>query len=313
MKHTRWFTLLLAVLLFCCAVPAGAYYDVYSGVRISDWALEDVTKANMSHYNLLCLSLSRTDMTLPITKAEFCDCLLRLVGSGGTDFGYPSPFTDTDRYSVYCLAQKGIVTGGEDGKFAPDGYLPRELAAVFIARTIKYLQYTYTPEECAPYSDANDISEWAQASVADVQCAGIMIGTDKGEFLPQEYLTREEAAILLVRLFEKLRDADNTLPYGYDFPIYIKGKEVVYRYDQNNTVSTFHIYDTGETLFTLEGNVTMVTNKYIIMETYGYSFPSVDAAYTHYGVYNLDGTLVEEMGLSKVDMYDKGYAEDWLF
>lgn len=61
----------------------------------------------------------------------------------------------------------------------------------------------YEEEVKQMYEDANDISKWAQEAVAECNKLGLMSG-DGTNFNPKAPLTREEAAVVIYRLFQKM-------------------------------------------------------------------------------------------------------------
>jgi N-acetylmuramoyl-L-alanine amidase len=53
--------------------------------------------------------------------------------------------------------------------------------------------------------DYDDIATWAKESVLNVYVAGIMIGNDEGRFNPKAPITRQEVAIVVNRLLQKIK------------------------------------------------------------------------------------------------------------
>lgn len=60
-------------------------------------------------------------------------------------------------------------------------------------------------ENAMKFKDSNKISKWAQEAVEKVSDAGIMVGDDKGDFNPKANLTRQEAAVILARILDKIK------------------------------------------------------------------------------------------------------------
>ena len=219
MKKLVSFVLAAAVL--CAGISAGAVYRD-GGVVLSDWAINDYHMAN--EYCILNWFTRGGDFTEPITRAEFCDMVFNVVRAARNgitaeiDAGRPEPFNDTDRYSVYCLEQLGVAKGTGVGIFDPEGTLTREQAAAFIYRAGEFLDFTYLPSEPEEFTDADEIALWARDAVEVMQAAGLMTGTDTGNFMPGEEITREQAAAVLVRFLEK---------NGFNYGIYVKDEDGV--------------------------------------------------------------------------------------
>lgn len=232
MKRRVRAAVLAALLLLTAAAPVRAAGQDESGLVLSDWAEDSYYKAN--EYCILNWYRRGGDFTAPVTRAEFCDMLFNAVqavrygAAAEIDVGQAEPFADTDRYSVYCLAQLGIVQGVGSGCFEPEGVLTREQAAVLMCRAAALLDFSCLPEEQTTFSDAGCIAPWAAAAVTEMQQAGLMTGTDAGAFLPQGYLTREQAAALLVRFVEKS---------GFNYGLYFRRDK---RIETEDELSAMH-------------------------------------------------------------------------
>ena len=96
---------------------------------------------------------------------------------------------------ILFIAEKGIARGDEKGHFHPDMPVTRAEFAAFILRLLN-------EEENA---DAASVFEdvlpdvWYAGSVGGAYALEIVQGAD-GKFLPNDYITREEAAVMLSRL-----------------------------------------------------------------------------------------------------------------
>lgn len=54
------------------------------------------------------------------------------------------------------------------------------------------------------FADSAEISSWAKPYVKKVTDAGIMVGDSSGRFDPKGFLTREQAAVIVAKLLEKM-------------------------------------------------------------------------------------------------------------
>ena len=199
---------LLTILLTGILLLPGLIQPVEaSNLKLSDWAINDYHMAN--EYGILNWFQRDSDFTVPITRAEFCDMVFSVVKASNYNISHdldvcqPDPFTDTDRFSVFCLEQLGIAKGVGGGRFDPQGALTREQAATFMNRAAEIMDFTFIPNEISPFTDEMQISDWAADAAKEMQAAGLIIGTDQGAFLPKEFLTREQAAAILVRFYQK--------------------------------------------------------------------------------------------------------------
>ena len=109
-------------------------------------------------------------------------------------------------HSVHILNLLGIISGRGNGYFDPQGNLTREEAAKILYEANRCFGYTDEFFYEVDYNDMDDISDWAKNSVISLGSKHIMLGTDKGNFLPKSHLTREQAIAVVVRLFEYIKN-----------------------------------------------------------------------------------------------------------
>ncbi|MFE5321174.1 InlB B-repeat-containing protein [Paenibacillus sp. NPDC056579] len=147
-----------------------------------------------------------------ITRAEFAAIIVRGLGlkleSGA------APFSDvkaSDWYSsaVHTAYAYGLIGGFEDGSFRPNDKITREQAMVIIAKAASLtglkdkIAVQTTSAALAPYTDAADVSGWAQSGVADSVQAGIVSGRNGAQLAPKMFITRAEVAAIVQRLLQK--------------------------------------------------------------------------------------------------------------
>lgn len=135
-----------------------------------------------------------------VTRAEFVKMICVMNGvSGGTDGAFKDINTG-DWYYKYVIAaySAGLINGVGDGSFAPDRSISREDAAVIISRVIKTKQMNNS----STFADYDKISDYAREAVGLLVAAGVVKGDDKGNFNPQNAISRGETAALLVRMQE---------------------------------------------------------------------------------------------------------------
>ncbi|MDO3412603.1 S-layer homology domain-containing protein [Saccharibacillus sp. CPCC 101409] len=141
-----------------------------------------------------------------ITRAEFVTLLMRAVeheGRAQTSANPANPFKDVPqgRYYTEYAAQAsalGIVTG-YGGKFRPNDSITREEAAVSLVRAAEYFSLPEKNANAAAFTDANDISAWAEAAVNRARAAGLLEGSG-GRFEPARTVSRAEVAAMVLRL-----------------------------------------------------------------------------------------------------------------
>ena len=139
------------------------------------------------------------------TRAQIVQILYNLAGEPAVTG--TTPFTDLTndwyRDAVLWAYQTGVVSGTGATTFSPDLPVTREQIAVILmayADGVQHLKHTWTPAELAVFPDGADVSDWAQAAMADAVALELISGmeTDGGTFLrPQGEATREQVATIL--------------------------------------------------------------------------------------------------------------------
>ncbi len=138
-----------------------------------------------------------------ITRAEFAKMILGYAA--GLPMGETVSFEDVssdDWYyqSVTSAAAKGLVSG-MGSEFCPNEYIKREDAALIVYRLLNLLGNS--PGGYRPFADRKDISEYAKEAVYTLGGAYIVQGNEDNMFLPQNSITRAEAAQLLYNAMKK--------------------------------------------------------------------------------------------------------------
>ncbi len=114
-----------------------------------------------------------------------------------------NPFTDMVNHwaaaDVLAMNKAGIVSGVSDTLFDPDRNITRAEFAAIIARALKL------SDKKADYKDVSD--EWFAPYVGACADAGIITGYD-GYFRPNDNITRQEMAVIIVNAYSYLGKAD---------------------------------------------------------------------------------------------------------
>lgn len=147
-----------------------------------------------------------------MTRAEFAATIVRALGlkpEAGA-----APFTDvreSDWHNGYILTawSYGLITGSPDGAFRPDERITREQAMAVLARAMELTNLKAKLPEAADgevplaFADADQVSGWAKAAIADIIRAGIVTGRSGAELAPKAHVTRAEVAAMVERLLIK--------------------------------------------------------------------------------------------------------------
>ena len=142
----------------------------------------------------------------PLTRYAFTEALVGMFFAldrrAACDF--PDVAADSPYYPYVASAQvRGIVNGYDDGTFSGQDAITREQVLALAARTLVDKKGYTLPQDIETYlsgfSDRGDLSGWASAQVALAVREGI---ASRGSvLLPQNNITREQAAVVLYRLF----------------------------------------------------------------------------------------------------------------
>ena len=166
------------------------------------------------------------------TKYRFAALLLAIVmlfSTAGTAFA--ADFSDTSTHwanaEIGRWSTLGIIEGA-DGRFRPDDPITRAETSVIIDRIMKYRtasQNTFTDLTTTWYTDA----------ILRVNAAGVILG-DAGRVRPTDYITRQEAVVVLCRALG-ISELDGATDFADDSAIASWAKPYVKALSQRGFVS----------------------------------------------------------------------------
>ena len=145
------------------------------------------------------------DFTKPLTRLQASAIAVAIAEKlSGKSVSSAKSKTYSDTKSRYALkaAGAGIYGGASEGKFNPDGAVDRQQLATFFYQALMYAKKNknvrYTPYESklARYSDSASIADWAKEAAAFMDALGLVEGSSRTEFLPEETLTIEQALVI---------------------------------------------------------------------------------------------------------------------
>ena len=136
-------------------------------------------------------------------------------------------FSDLDSHewaktAIYALAEAGAVNGSGDGKFLPQNSIKRE-------EFVKMLALSFKLGDKGADVSFNDVGEndWFKDSVRACVSNGIINGISDTEFGTGRYVTRQDAAAMLARMFNAPQP-DDTEKFGDDAEIADYAKDGIY-------------------------------------------------------------------------------------
>ena len=200
----RLFSCLLAAVVLLSAVPGLAISEAgYTDVPVDHWAYEDIRKVTDAG---LFQGVDATTFGVgeTMTRAQFVTALVRLFG-WETVIPESPTFTDcaeTGRW-FYSAVETAYANGALPpyaSTFRPMDPITREEMATMIVRSLGYTSLAGRLSASAlPFTDVTT----NQGYIAVAYDLGIVNGYDGGLFKPDQAATREQAAAVLGRLYDK--------------------------------------------------------------------------------------------------------------
>lgn len=145
------------------------------------------------------------DFTKPLTRLQASAIAVAIAEKlSGKSVSSAKSKTYSDTKSKYALkaAGAGIYGGASEGKFNPDGAVDRQQLATFFYQALMYskknknVRYTPYESKLARYSDNASIADWAKEAAAFMDALGLVEGSSRTKFLPEETLTIEQALVI---------------------------------------------------------------------------------------------------------------------
>ena len=136
-------------------------------------------------------------------------------------------FSDVDTNDWYYsnvmrAVELGILSGYTDGTFKPMNNITRRDFAIMLAQS---LGHDNDEEATSPFKDVAD-TDYGVSSIAYLYENEITVGDSNGNFNPDANITRQEAAIMLVKAFEATGTSSDL--YADDAQIASWAKSFVY-------------------------------------------------------------------------------------
>ncbi len=162
-----------------------------------------------------------------ITRGQYVEMLAKAIKLDTTKFEgttgskknptaivFPDvPSTRDDYKYIMAAYESGLTIGRENGHYYPDATLTREEAIVILLRALGLESLGLDTTPVTPFVDDAKISGWAKRNIYAAQRIGLISGDANGKFNPQTFVTKGEAAALVNRLIDYMRD-DLQADYG---------------------------------------------------------------------------------------------------
>ena len=207
------------------ALPFGAnLYGQVATFTTSEGA--EVYLGSVNPSNLLTSGESVLNVSSPVTLKVQSEAENR-IASYTLTVTTADQFSDVDTTDWYYsnvmrAVELGILSGYTDGTFKPMNNITRRDFAIMLAQS---LGHDNDEEATSPFKDVAD-TDYGVSSIAYLYENEITVGDSNGNFNPDANITRQEAAIMLVKAFEATGTSSDL--YADDAQIASWAKSFVY-------------------------------------------------------------------------------------
>jgi len=213
-KEVRFRRVICSFLVFCtifAAIPAlaaggGAPREFpFPDPDIPGWAKPYIWSA----YDRDLVSGNDSGYFAPLGNFTRAEAAMLLWNHAGQPDGYPpAPFPDVASHAWYApaiawAAAEGIVSGLDDGMFAPHHNITRQEVATLFHRYVGHVDgNTHVPPNVNlnHFTDRGQIAPWASASMRWAVHHRIVQGDTATTLSPTGHATRAQAATLIIRI-----------------------------------------------------------------------------------------------------------------
>ena len=195
--------LVFAMTVSLLTVGTGAVEPTY-GDTAGHWAESSIER--WSGHGIIQGSNGLFDPNGQLTCAQLATILAKLLKlPAAKDAGFTDNTADAWYYdAINRCAAAGILNGNGDGTVTPEAPITRERAMVMLARALG-IEPIRKPD-LTKYTDAAQVSAYAQGYVAALIEAGIVGGVTADELAPQNNITRAATVTILDRAISTYAD-----------------------------------------------------------------------------------------------------------
>ena len=195
--------LVFAMTVSLLTVGTGAVEPTY-GDTAGHWAESSIER--WSGHGIIQGSNGQFDPNGQLTCAQLATILAKLLKlPAAKDAGFTDNTADAWYYdAINRCAAAGILNGNGDGTVTPEAPITRERAMVMLARALG-IEPIRKPD-LTKYTDAAQVSAYAQGYVAALIEAGIVGGVTADELAPQDNINRASTVTILDRAISTYAD-----------------------------------------------------------------------------------------------------------
>ncbi|MBQ8523265.1 MAG: S-layer homology domain-containing protein [Clostridia bacterium] len=210
MKTNRIISFILAIMMVASMILVGTTVSAeevspYTDVKVKRWSFADIMYVTENGL----MNGTGEGIFAPaetMTRAMVVTVLYRLQGEPEVDYSTKSKDVKEGKWftnAVIWAAEKEIVNGVGDNKFAPMETITREQLATIIMRYAP-TEYIITNEtkDITGYADYKRVHEYAREALSWANAIGLITGVTEDTLAPREGATREQFAAILRRFKE---------------------------------------------------------------------------------------------------------------
>lgn len=268
--------LVFAMTVSLLTVGTGAVEPTY-GDTAGHWAESSIER--WSAYGIIQGSNGQFDPNGQLTCAQLATILAKLLKlPAAKDAGFTDNTADAWYYdAINRCAAAGILNGNGDGTVTPEAPITRERAMVMLARALG-IEPIRKPD-LTKYTDAAQVSAYAQGYVAALIEAGIVGGVTADELAPQANINRASAVTILDRAISTYADEAGAT-------VKVDGKGIVLVVAENVKITnapegTKIVVADGATGLTVNGKAVSDDQTYIVPKATTSSGSSSSGGHSH--------------------------------
>ena len=268
--------LVFAMTVSLLTVGTGAVEPTY-GDTAGHWAESSIER--WSAYGIIQGSNGLFDPNGQLTCAQLATILAKLLKlPAAKDAGFTDNTADVWYYdAINRCAAAGILNGNGDGTVTPEAPITRERAMVMLARALG-IEPIRKPD-LTKYTDAAQVSAYAQGYLAAMIKAGIVGGVGDNRLAPQDNINRASTVTILDRAIGVYADKDGMTVNAKDGELVLvvaKNVKVI-----NAPEGTKIVVADGATGLTVNGKSVSDDQTYIVPKTTTSSGSSSSGGHSH--------------------------------
>lgn len=268
--------LVFAMTVSLFTVGTGAVEPTY-GDTAGHWAESSIER--WSGHGIIQGSNGQFDPNGQLTCAQLATILAKLLKlPAAKDAGFTDNTADAWYYdAINRCAAAGILNGNGDGTVTPDAPITRERAIVMLGRALG-IEPIRKPD-LTKYTDAAQVSAYAQGYLAAMIKAGIVGGVGDNRLAPQDNINRASTVTILDRAIGVYADKDGMTVNAKDGELVLvvaKNVKVI-----NAPEGTKIVVADGATGLTVNGKSVSDDQTYIVPKTTTSSGSSSSGGHSH--------------------------------